>query len=417
MLAFVLMLLALAGGVAVTFFIMDAPRRRGVEQQRRLSQELEEVRLDRNEVDARSQRLTEQVRDLRAADAALARRTTEFDRRALTYNDLANENRLLKVDLRNMNLLLARAEAQAGTGDSTRVALSRQREDLGHAYLEEIRSATLKGLTATNYSASKRRIEAAIAHLADAGMRPTEAGQKALMVELQARYEIAVRASVEKEEQSRIREQIRDEQRLEREAQAAIARAEHERLAIQAALNQALQQIGGVHAAEVERLRAQLAEAEANSARAISNAQITKSGHVYVISNTGSFGSDVFKIGMTRRSKPEDRVDELSSASVPFPFDIHMMIPSDDAPKLEKMLHRAFHKRRINRANMRKEFFRVSIDEVVVAAQKYKADVEYRADAEALEYLQSQTMTDDDLEEVEEAYEAAEDEAVLPTDY
>lgn len=93
-------------------------------------------------------------------------------------------------------------------------------------------------------------------------------------------------------------------------------------------------------------------------------AQQTKAGNVYVISNLGSFGDRVSKIGMTRRLEPMDRVKELGDASVPFPFDVHMMIACDDVPKLETALHREFHKRRINRVNLRKEFFRVGLEEI-----------------------------------------------------
>lgn len=64
-------------------------------------------------------------------------------------------------------------------------------------------------------------------------------------------------------------------------------------------------------------------------------AQQTKSGHVYIISNIGSFGENVYKIGMTRRLEPTDRVRELGDASVPFPFDIHAMIYSEDALNLK----------------------------------------------------------------------------------
>src|SRR5437868_4948931 len=89
---------------------------------------------------------------------------------------------------------------------------------------------------------------------------------------------------------------------------------------------------------------------------AVSMAQQTKAGHVYVISNIGTMGDGVFKIGMTRRLTPNERIDELGCAAVPFPFDVHMMIHCEDAPGLENALHHALHKRRINKVNLRKEF-------------------------------------------------------------
>lgn len=411
MLAVVLTVLALAGGVAGTFFIMDAPRRRAAELRRRLDDELDRARRAFEDNEERARRLAAKAADLRDAQAALDRRVAEFDRRVITHDDLAAENRLIKQDLRNMALVVGQAEARADQATTQFAALGHQRDLLGQAYLEEVRAAARKAITATNYPATKRRIEDALGHLAEAGVRPTEAGRRQLLDELQRLYEAAVRAAVEREEQARIRERIRDEQRRERDAQTAIELAEQERRAIQRALEKALTDAAGLHAAEIEQLKVKLAEAEAKSARAISLAQITRSGYVYVISNIGSFGKDVFKIGLTRRLDPMDRVYELGDASVPFPFDVHMILTADDAPALERALHKAFHKRRVNKVNPRKEFFRVTIDEIVAVVREHHGEVEYKADAEALEFLQSQNMTDEDLEEVEEAFEEAEEAA------
>jgi hypothetical protein len=113
----------------------------------------------------------------------------------------------------------------------------------------------------------------------------------------------------------------------------------------------------------IEELQNRIAEIEEKK-RAISQAMLTKTGHVYIISNVGSFGENIFKIGMTRRLEPMDRVKELGDASVPFPFDVHAMIRTSDAPTLENALHDHFDYRRLNLENQRKEFFRVSIDEI-----------------------------------------------------
>ena len=105
-------------------------------------------------------------------------------------------------------------------------------------------------------------------------------------------------------------------------------------------------------------------EARKKGQRAKALAELTKSGYVYIISNVGSLGENVFKIGLTRRLDPMDRVRELGSASVPFAFDVHAMVYSEDAPTLEAELHRHFADRYVNLVNMRKEFFRVSLDEL-----------------------------------------------------
>ena len=230
------------------------------------------------------------------------RRRAAADHRVVSSNAVPSlttiwrVNRLLKADLRNMALLVAQSEHQVFETSHLRTTLTKQRDLLARAYLEEVRAATRKAITATNYPASKRRMQDAIDRLASAGVRPTAAGERQIMNELHQQYEAAVRASVERENQARIREQIREEQRREREAQEAIEQAEQERRTIERALQKALSDVAGVHAAEIERLRAQLAEAEAKSMRAISLAQITNTGYVYVISNIGSFGHDVFKV-------------------------------------------------------------------------------------------------------------------------
>ena len=118
------------------------------------------------------------------------------------------------------------------------------------------------------------------------------------------------------------------------------------------------------------RLETELKEALDRKAKAIARAQLTKSGHVYVLSNVGSFGEGVYKIGMTRRLDPLERVDELGDASVPFPFDVHAIIFSADAPGLENKLHRVFAERRVNLVNARKEYFRVTLDEIRVEVEK-----------------------------------------------
>jgi hypothetical protein len=144
--------------------------------------------------------------------------------------------------------------------------------------------------------------------------------------------------------------------------------------------------------AQIEALEQQLTQAQQLKQRAISQAQLTRSGHVYVISNIGSFGEDVYKIGMTRRLDPLDRVKELGDASVPFQFDVHAVIYCDDAPKLENTLHRLFHHRRVNRINERKEFFRVSLTEIAQAVLANHGEIEFLHEAEAEEYRKTQAM-------------------------
>lgn len=195
--------------------------------------------------------------------------------------------------------------------------------------------------------------------------------------ELYLTHEFQEKKQEEREEQRLIREEMREEERARKEADKQRKKAEQEEKAYAEALQKAREELAlaeGEVRSELEKkladLQRQLDEAHTNTERAISQAQMTKSGHVYIISNIGSFGKNVYKIGMTRRLEPLDRVKELGDASVPFSFDVHAMIFAENAPELESDLHRYFDDRRLNKVNTRKEFFRVSLDEIAKAAQE-----------------------------------------------
>lgn len=118
-----------------------------------------------------------------------------------------------------------------------------------------------------------------------------------------------------------------------------------------------------------------------------------RAGYVYIISNIGAFGENIYKIGMTRRLDPQDRVDELGDASVPFNFDVHAMIFSDDAPALENALHHAFEDKKVNMVNQRREFFNVTLDEIKeVVKRNFDKTVEFIDTPDAEQYRISQKM-------------------------
>lgn len=191
------------------------------------------------------------------------------------------------------------------------------------------------------------------------------------MQECRLQYQFKLKKQEEQEEQRLIREQMREEERARREYEAAVRKAENEERVYEEMLEKARRELELVsdeerQAAEarIADLETQLADAEARGVRAKSLAEQTRRGHVYVISNIGSFGEGIYKIGLTRRLEPLDRVKELGDASVPFIFDVHAIIYSDDAPAMEAALHRKFNEHRVNAVNMRKEFFRVELDQI-----------------------------------------------------
>ena len=202
---------------------------------------------------------------------------------------------------------------------------------------------------------------------------------------------------IELAEQREIKQQIREEEKARKEIEKAIKEAEKEERLIQKALENARAELANANEeqrmefeAQLAELEGKLKEAEERGQRALSMAQQTRRGHVYVISNVGSFGENVFKIGMTRRLEPLDRVKELGDASVPFSFDVHAMIYSEDAPILEKELHRRFNRESINKVNPRKEFFRTSLAEIKqMVVNQGITDVHWTMKAEAAEYRES----------------------------
>lgn len=155
-------------------------------------------------------------------------------------------------------------------------------------------------------------------------------------------------------------------------------------------------QLAGLDAKQAEeqiaKLQREIGELEEKFARATSQAQITRAGYVYVISNIGCFGEGVLKIGMTRRLEPLDRVRELGDASVPFRFDVHALVFAEDAPSLETSLHNHFSGRRFNKENLRKEFFHVTVEEVSKVMSEKGVEADWYFEAEAREYYESELI-------------------------
>lgn len=143
----------------------------------------------------------------------------------------------------------------------------------------------------------------------------------------------------------------------------------------------------------IDELKKQL-ESVSDKKEEIVKLQNGKAGYVYIISNLGSFGEDVFKVGMTRRLEPMDRVKELGDASVPFSFDVHSFIFSNDAVSLENTLHKELNNKRVNKVNLRKEFFKVSMDEIENLVYKHEPSAEFNRTMLAEQYNQSLSMSE-----------------------
>lgn len=141
---------------------------------------------------------------------------------------------------------------------------------------------------------------------------------------------------------------------------------------------------------KIKELEDKLKGLEADKEDVLNREQNTRAGFVYIISNIGSFGEQVYKIGMTRRLEPMERIEELSSASVPFKFDVHALIFSEDAPALEAVLHQTFRDNQVNKVNPRKEFFKVDLEEIKrIVRENHNATVQFIDVPEAEEYRET----------------------------
>jgi Domain of unknown function (DUF4041)/T5orf172 domain len=214
--------------------------------------------------------------------------------------------------------------------------------------------------------------------------------------ELRLEHELEEKKRAVLEEQRKVREQAREQERVQRELDAAKVDAEEEEARFAKALEKARVDAARAEGEEHARLTSRILELEEElkgarqkRERVSALAELTKAGYVYVLSNIGSFGEGVFKIGMTRRLDPTDRVKELSDASVPFGFDVHAMVYSEDAPAIEGAFHERFAERNVNPMNLRKEFFRVSIDELQTFVTERGLKIAFTRLPEAREYRET----------------------------
>lgn len=222
--------------------------------------------------------------------------------------------------------------------------------------------------------------------------------------ELKLAHEYQVKKQEEKEEQKRIREELREEAKLKKELEEAKKNTLKDITHFENALSKLNEQLksNNLSDEEIKNLQLKKEELEKNidnlnlSLKDIDYRQENqRAGYVYIISNIGAFGKDVYKIGMTRRLEPMDRIDELGDASVPFNFDVHAMIFADDAPKLENALHKAFENKKLNMVNQRREFFNVTLEEIEkVVKENFDKTVEFKKEPEAEQFRQSLKIKD-----------------------
>lgn len=260
----------------------------------------------------------------------------------------------------------------------------------------------LVNLTPSNIDSSRRKMVSSFESLNKIfSVDGIEINKKLLSLKLEALnlvHTFAIKKEQEKEIQKAIKEQMMDEQKAERELENEKRKIEKDEAQHNNEIKRMMKYLQNTES-DVEKqlyidkiadLEKKIKELQEKKESVEFRQATATAGYVYVISNIGSFGDDIYKIGMTRRLEPMDRVNELSSASVPFIFDVHAMIFSENAPELETKLHEAFRDRSVNKVNFRKEFFNVSIDEIEkVVKENFSDTVEFTKVPVASEYRES----------------------------
>lgn len=226
--------------------------------------------------------------------------------------------------------------------------------------------------------------------------------------QLITKYQYECRKEEERLQQKEIREQMIEEEKARREIETQKRKLEKEEGQFINQIDKLMKYMQKsqdiekqLYISQIEELQKKLAAVQKDKEDVLHREQNTRAGFVYIISNIGSFGENIYKIGMTRRLEPMDRISELSSASVPFEFDVHAMIFSDDAPALESILHNTFADKRVNLVNSRKEFFHVTLDEIEdVVKKNYNATVTFTKIAEAQQYRESLKLREESIAKV-----------------
>jgi hypothetical protein len=222
---------------------------------------------------------------------------------------------------------------------------------------------------------------------------------------IQIEYRYYFQKEKEKEEQKRIKEQMRQEAEEQRILEQEKRKIEKEEEKYKNEINNYNELLKNetdnekilALEARLKELHDQVAKLEEQKEEIVKRAN-GRAGYVYVISNLGSFGENMFKVGMTRRLNPLERIDELGDASVPFKFDIHAMIFSDNAVDLEQRLHQILDQKRVNKINLRKEFFYSGVENLQNIVQEIDSTVEFTLTMRALEYRQSISVDDEVLQ-------------------
>lgn len=351
------------------------------------------------------------VQELSDEKAALKRELDTLYSKALcSMTSIDSYSNMRSDEIKNqLSLLKVRQDKAVKSGDSLivtnsstlRRVLENQKKQILRCFNAECTSI-IQGVTVKNIDSTRSKLRRSYEIINNIfsvnGIQITDEFLSMKFEELSLVYAYMVKIEEEKEQRKAIREQMVEEEKVRRDIEREKQKIEKE----EAQFNNEIKKLMGymqkskddverqLYIDKIKELEDKLRVLTIDKENVLQREQNTRAGFVYIISNIGSFGECIYKIGMTRRLDPMDRIRELSSASVPFPFDVHAMIFSEDAPALETLLHHHFQENQVNKVNSRKEFYRVDLDEIKqLVLENHNATVKFEDIPDALEYRET----------------------------
>lgn len=319
-------------------------------------------------------------------------------------NVAADERR--RVQVQNVTQLTKIAEKKEDvdwrlrrTEDQNRVVKS-----LGDRIICDVMDRIVAELTARNFDSSRRRLAETIAFCRENDYNFSPRKEEDLVAQLTHRYNQELRIEQERQRRDAIGARLRAEQRAHEQMEHEITRVEAQRSAIRRQMSeaQAASDTAESSSTTLKRLKSQLQAVEEKAKQATTMARNARSGHVLVLSNVGSFGEGVYKICMSRQVDPNEAIREMSREATPFPFDVHMIVSTDDASELIGSLHESLHDYRVNRVDLGKDFFRTDMDTIWRLVVANHSAVQCRHEAPAEEFRESETMSDEQFRHITE---------------
>lgn len=317
---------------------------------------------------------------------------------ALTSEDCKNKLSLLKIQEDD---LIKQDKALSITSESSKKVINNKKKQIIRCFNAECDNILLN-LTVKKIDTLRQKLTKSFENLNNIfstdGISLNKELLEIKLEGLNLTYTYELKKEQEKEQQKAIKEQMIEEEKVRKEIERQKAKIEKDQTQCKNEMSKLMKYLQKsnndiekqLYLDKIKELEERINSLEVEKENVLEREANARAGYVYIISNIGSFGDNIYKIGMTRRLEPMDRVKELSSASVPFEFDVHAMIFSDDAPTLETALHKQFEKQSVNKVNLRKEFFKISLDEIeTFVKDNFNNTVEFTKIPVAKQYRES----------------------------